>query len=99
MFNPVRRRSSPSTASARGRRSRSARWISSHEAPSGVVMLTIVLLTIHGLVAVALLGAITHQTLAIWVPAGARSGSFFARFRGVRPASFANAVIVFYLVT
>ena len=30
------------------------------------------LLILHGLVAVALLGAITHQTLAAWAPAGAR---------------------------
>ena len=41
------------------------------------------LLIVHSLVAVALLGAITHQTLATWVPARARSGSFFGRFRAV----------------
>jgi hypothetical protein len=53
----------------------------------------------HGLSAVALLGAITHQTLATWVPAGSRTGSFFARIRAVRPAVFANAVVVLYLST
>ena|SRR5271166_4064622 len=57
------------------------------------------LLIIHGLVAVALLGAVTHQTLATWAPAGARPGSFFARFRAVPSASFANAVVVLYLVS
>ena len=55
-----------------------------------------VLLIIHGLVAVALLGAITHQTLAAWVPASARPRSFFGRFRAVPSASFANAVVVLY---
>ena len=37
------------------------------------------LLIAHGLVAVALLGAITHQTLATWVPPRARPGSFVGR--------------------
>jgi hypothetical protein len=55
------------------------------------------LLIVHGLVAVALLGAITHQALASWAPVGARPGSFFGRFRTVPAASFANAVIVLYL--
>jgi hypothetical protein len=54
------------------------------------------LLIIHSLVAVALLGAITHQTLATWVPARARSGSFFGRFRAVPSPSFANAIVVLY---
>ena len=38
------------------------------------------LLIIHGLVAVALLGAITHQTIAAWVPSHGRHGSFFGGF-------------------
>jgi hypothetical protein len=57
------------------------------------------LVIIHGLVAVALLGAITHQALSVWVPASARPGSFFGRFRDVQPASFANAIVVLYAVT
>jgi hypothetical protein len=57
------------------------------------------LLIIHGLVAVALLGAITHQTLATWAGARERPGSFFGRFRAVRSASFANAVVVMYSVS
>ena len=43
------------------------------------------LLIIHSLVAVALLGAITHKTLATWVPSRLRSGSFFGRFVPCRP--------------
>jgi hypothetical protein len=58
-----------------------------------------VLVIIHGLVAVALLGAITHQTLATWSASGARRSSFFGRFRTVPSASFANAVVVLYLVS
>jgi len=59
----------------------------------------IVLVIIHGLVAVALLGAITHQALSSWAPASARPGSFFGRFRTVQSAAFTNAIIVLYLVT
>lgn len=54
------------------------------------------LLIVHGLVAVALLGAITHQTLSTWAPARARNGSFFGRFRAVPSASYANAIVVLY---
>ena len=58
-----------------------------------------VLLIIHGLVAVALLGAITHQTLATWATAGVRPSSFFGRFRAVPSARFANAVVVLYAIS
>jgi hypothetical protein len=51
------------------------------------------------LVAVALLGAITHQTLAAWGSADTRPSSFFGRFRSIPSASFANAVVVLYAVT
>jgi hypothetical protein len=57
------------------------------------------LLIIHGLVAVALLGAITHQTLATWAPARERPGSFFRRFRAVPAASFTDAIVVLYAVS
>ncbi|MGO4705128.1 hypothetical protein AB4072_05040 [Microvirga sp. 2MCAF38] len=58
-----------------------------------------VLLIIHGLVAVALLGAITHQTLATWRPMRGRPGSFFGRFRTVPSASFANAIVLLYVMS
>jgi hypothetical protein len=58
------------------------------------------LLILHGLVAVALLGAITHQTLAAWALAGVASRrSFFARFRAVPAAGYANAIVILYLGT
>jgi len=54
------------------------------------------LLILHGLTGVALLGAITHQTLAAWAPSRARQPSFFGRFRGVQGAAFANAIVALY---
>jgi len=53
----------------------------------------------HGLVAVALLGALTHQTLSTWAPARARPGSFFGRFRAVPSAAFANAIVLLYVLS
>jgi hypothetical protein len=61
-------------------------------------MTATILVIIHGLVAVALLGAITHQTLATWAPTGTQRTLFINRFRSVPPVSFANAIIVLYLV-
>lgn len=60
--------------------------------------MAIALLIVHGLVAVGLLGALTHQTIAAWAPAKVRAGSFLNRFRAVPAASFANAVVVLYLI-
>lgn len=56
------------------------------------------LLIVHGLLAVALLGAITHQALSVWMPARRPAGSFVARFRSVPGASYANAIVVLYLL-
>jgi hypothetical protein len=66
---------------------------------SGSTVLSTVLLIVHGLVAVALLGAITHQALAAWAVAGVRPSSFFGRFRSVPSARFASAVVVLYAVS
>jgi hypothetical protein len=63
------------------------------------VRIATALLILHGLVAVGLLGAITHQTLSSWAPANARPGSFFGRFRTVPSAAFTSAIVVLYLVT
>jgi hypothetical protein len=57
------------------------------------------LLIIHGLLAVALLGAITHQTAGVWLPARKPTGSFVGRFRAVPATSYANAIVVLYLLT
>jgi hypothetical protein len=60
---------------------------------------TTVLLIVHGLLAVALLGAVTHQALSVWAPARKPAGSFVGRFRGVPGASYTNAIIVLYGLT
>jgi hypothetical protein len=58
-----------------------------------------VLLIVHGLFAVALLGAITHQAAAVLAPARKPAGSFVGRFRAVPGPSYVNAVVLLYLVT
>jgi len=60
---------------------------------------TTVLLIVHGLLAVALLGAITHQAVSVWAPVHRPAGSFVGRFRGVSGAAYANAIIVLYVLT
>jgi hypothetical protein len=56
------------------------------------------LLLFHGLLAAALIGAITHQTLGVcWAPHAA-PGSFFARFRAVNVSSYTNAIIIMFVV-
>jgi len=61
--------------------------------------MTTTLLIVHGLLAVALLGAITHQTASVWLPARKAAGSFVARFRSVPATSYANAIVLLYLCT
>jgi hypothetical protein len=58
-----------------------------------------VLLIVHGLLAVALLGAVTHQVVAVWWPVRAHAGNFVERFRAVPSTSYVTAVVVLYLVT
>ena len=59
----------------------------------------IALLIVHGLCAVALLGAITHQTASAWLPARRQADSFTGRFRAVSAAGYTNAITVLYVVT
>ncbi len=60
---------------------------------------TTVLLIIHGLLAVALLGAVTHQAASVWMPAPRPAGGFIGRFRAVPGAAYVNAIIILYLLT
>ena len=61
--------------------------------------MTTAILIVHGLVAVALLGAITHQSLATCAPSNAKPSSFFGRFCAIPAERFANAIIVLYLTS
>ena len=60
---------------------------------------TTALLILHGLCAVALLGAITHQAASVLLPARRPAGSFAGRFRAVPAPSYANAIALLYVVT
>lgn len=58
------------------------------------------LLIFHGLCAVFMLGALTHQTLSAWWPATAGAGrSVFHSFRAVRAATYANTIVILYVAT
>ena len=59
----------------------------------------IVLLIVHGLLAVALLGAVTHQAVAVWWPVRVTAGGFVTRFRAVPSTSYVTAVVMLYLLT
>lgn len=60
---------------------------------------TIWLLIFHGLLAVALLGIITHQAIASLSNATKSPAGFAGRYIAVRPGLFVNAVVVAYLAT
>jgi len=56
------------------------------------------LLILHGLIAVALLGAVTHQALAVGIRRNeARTRSFIARFRATDASAYGTAVVVLYV--
>ena len=57
------------------------------------------LLILHGLLAVALMGAVTHQALAASIRRSEpRTRSFYARFRATDAAAYSNAIVALFLV-
>src|SRR3954454_9556114 len=70
-----------------------------------------ILLIVHGLLAIALLDALTHQAMAVLMPVRQSAGGFVTRFRGVaaagsvarlravHAAGYATAVCVLWLLT
>ena len=56
------------------------------------------LVLFHGLISVALLGAITHQALAVVARRAEPRASFVARFRGTDPAAYSTAIVVLFAV-
>lgn len=54
------------------------------------------LLVLHSLLAVALLGAITHQAIAVRGGSGNGKKSFGARYRAVDASAYASAVVVLF---
>jgi hypothetical protein len=58
-----------------------------------------IMLVIHGLCAIALLGAVTHQAVSVLMPVRQAAGNFVDRFRAVNGVGYATAVCVLYIVT
>ncbi|HEU5274078.1 MAG TPA: hypothetical protein VFU97_10480 [Xanthobacteraceae bacterium] len=58
-----------------------------------------VLLILHGLAAVALLGALTHQTISVLWPARTRTGSFVSSLRSVPSTTYTNVIVILFVVT
>ena len=61
--------------------------------------MTTVLLIVHGLLAVALLGAVTHQAIGVLAPARKGPVSFVGRMRAVSAPAYVSAIIVLYIIT
>jgi hypothetical protein len=58
-----------------------------------------VLLIIHGILAVLLLGAVTHQAIAAAWPATKRAPGFFNSLRSVNGMNYTNTIVILFLVT
>jgi hypothetical protein len=60
-----------------------------------------ILMIVHGLLAVTMLGALTHQAMSVLAPVrqGVGPGGIVTRFRSVQGAGYATAVCVLWLVT
>jgi hypothetical protein len=60
-----------------------------------------ILMIIHGLLAVALLGALTHQAMSVLAPVrqAAVGAGIVTRFRAVQGAGYATAVCVLWIIT
>lgn len=61
--------------------------------------MTVALLIAHGLIAVALIGAISHQAAALSRRATSAGQSFVGRYAAVRSPGFCRAVIALYVAS
>ena len=61
--------------------------------------MNIFLLILHGLCAVALLGAVTHQAFSTVWPRKPGETGFVARYRGANGVGYTNAIVVLYILT
>jgi hypothetical protein len=57
------------------------------------------LLIIHGVLAVFLVGAITHQALGVFWPRRPGQTSFVANARGIRPQLYVKPIVILYVIT
>jgi hypothetical protein len=62
--------------------------------------MALTLLMVHGLLAVVLIGAISHQAMSFWKPSPADAPrNLLARFRGVRAVAFTRSIAILYVIT
>lgn len=57
------------------------------------------LMIMHGMMAVFLVGAITHQAIGVWKTKPAPSGTFFQSLVNVRGMTYVNAIVLLYVIT
>jgi hypothetical protein len=62
--------------------------------------LTLTLLLVHALLAVLLIGAVTHQALSLWRPAPADAHrNLWTSFRAVRGMAYTKGIALLYVLT
>jgi hypothetical protein len=62
-------------------------------------MLITFLLILHGILAMLLVGAVTHQALGVFWPRRPGQTDFVASARGIRPQVYVEAIIVLFIIT
>lgn len=61
--------------------------------------LSVLFLILHGLSAMLLLGALTHQALALWWPASGQQAAWWHSLRAVHPERYVRAIVFLYCFT
>lgn len=59
----------------------------------------VLLLLLHELSAMLLLGAVTHQAVALWRPVGGQPSGWWHALRAVHPERYVRAVVVLFFFT
>lgn len=61
--------------------------------------MNVLLLLLHGISAMLLVGAVTHQALALWLPARGQGAGWWQALRAVHPERYARAVVFLFCLT
>ena len=61
--------------------------------------LKVLFLVLHGLSAMLLLGAVTHQALALWWPASGQHAAWWHSLRAVHPERYVRAIVFLFCLT
>ena len=57
------------------------------------------LLIVHGILALFLVGAVTHQALGVFWPRRPGQTDFLANARGIRPQLYVTPIIILFVIT